>query len=195
MCSPTTSATCCSVPPSAQPRTSSTSRIPGRVKVVGDVMVDVALRLQPAARADSQTLSAHGLMPGAYLLFTAHRAGNVDDPERLSALVDLLLELPDPVIFPLHPRTRSRLADADLLEVLAAQGNLTLTEPLGYLELSALLCQARAVLTDSGGLQKEAYLASVPCLTLQSEHRVGGDGRHRLEHPRRSRSPGRPRSA
>ena len=142
--------------------------IAGHIEVVGDVMVDVALRLQPAARADSQTLSAHGLMPGSYLLFTAHRAGNVDDPGRLSALVDLLQALPDPIIFPLHPRTRARLADAGLLDALMEQENLTLTEPLGYLELSALLCQARAVLTDSGGLQKEAYLARVPCLTLRA---------------------------
>ena len=142
--------------------------VAGRVEVVGDVMVDVALRLQPAARADSQTLSANGQMSGAYLLLTAHRAGNVDDPERLSALVDLLRALPDLIIFPLHPRTRARLADAGLLDALMEQENLTLTEPLGYLELSALLCQARAVLTDSGGLQKEAYLARVPCLTLRT---------------------------
>ena len=142
--------------------------IAGDIEVVGDVMVDVALRLQPAARSDSQTLSAHGLMPGSYLLVTAHRAGNVDDPQRLRKLVDLLRALPDPVILPLHPRTRARLTDADLLDALEAQENITLTEPLGYLELSALLCQARAVLTDSGGLQKEAYLARVPCLTLRA---------------------------
>jgi UDP-N-acetylglucosamine 2-epimerase (non-hydrolysing)/UDP-GlcNAc3NAcA epimerase len=142
--------------------------VPGRVDVVGDVMVDVALRLQPAARADSQTLSAHGLAPGTYLLLTAHRAGNVDDPERLGALVELIRSLPAPVIIPLHPRTRARLTDAGLLADLEALHHLTLTDPLGYLELSALLCQARAVLTDSGGLQKEAYLARVPCLTLRA---------------------------
>ena len=76
--------------------------------------------------------------------------------------------LPGPVLFPLHPRTRARLKDAGLLEQLEQLDGLTLTEPLGYVEFSALLCQARAVLTDSGGVQKEAYLAGVPCVTLRA---------------------------
>ena len=142
--------------------------VAGRVEVVGDVMVDVAMRRQPSARADSQTLSAYGLQRGAYLLLTAHRAGNVDDPERLRALVELVGALPAPVLFALHPRTRARLKEAGLLEELMQLDGLTLTEPLGYLEFSALLCQARAVLTDSGGVQKEAYLAGVPCVTLRA---------------------------
>ena len=140
----------------------------GRVEVVGDVMVDVALRRQPTARADTETLRAHNLQAGSYLLFTAHRAGNVDDPDRLRALVELVKALPMPVLFPLHPRTRARLADAGLLEELARIDGLRLTEPLGYVEFSALLCHARAVVTDSGGVQKEAYLAGVPCVTLRA---------------------------
>ncbi len=142
--------------------------IAGRVEVVGDVMVDVALRRQPSARADAATLRAHGVQRGSYLLVTAHRAGNVDDPERLRALVELVRALPGPVVFPLHPRTRARLQSAGLLERLAAGEGIHVAEPLGYLEFSALLCQARAVLTDSGGVQKEAYLAGVPCVTLRS---------------------------
>ena len=142
--------------------------IAGRVEIVGDVMVDVALARQPAARADSRTLSTHGVHGGSYLLLTAHRAGNVDDPGRLRALVELVGALPGPVVFPLHPRTRARLLDAGLLEQLAGLDALHLAEPLGYLEFSALLCQARAVLTDSGGVQKEAYLAGVPCVTLRA---------------------------
>ncbi|HVR04489.1 MAG TPA: UDP-N-acetylglucosamine 2-epimerase (non-hydrolyzing) [Solirubrobacteraceae bacterium] len=142
--------------------------VAGRVEVVGDVMVDVALRLQPAARADGATLHAHGLARGGYLLLTAHRAGNVDDPERLARLVALIQALPSPVVLPLHPRTRARLHDAGLLETLRATPGLRVTEPLGYVELAALLCQARAVLTDSGGVQKEAYLAGVPCVTLRA---------------------------
>lgn len=141
--------------------------IAGRVEVVGDVMVDLALRLQPAARADTGTLGAHGVRAREYLLLTAHRAGNVDPPERLRALVELVRALPPPVVFPLHPRTRARLLDAQLLEKLAGIEGLRVTEPLGYGELAALLCNARAVLTDSGGLQKEAYLAGVPCITLR----------------------------
>jgi UDP-GlcNAc3NAcA epimerase len=142
--------------------------IEGRVEVVGDVMVDLALRLQPAARADAGTLAAHDVRAGEYLLLTAHRAGNVDPPARLTALVELVRALPPPVVWALHPRTRARMRDAGLLEEVAAIEGLHVTEPLGYGELAALLCHARAVLTDSGGIQKEAYLARVPCITLRS---------------------------
>jgi UDP-GlcNAc3NAcA epimerase len=142
--------------------------IAGRVEVVGDVMVDVAMRRQPTARTDTQTLSEHGVMAGGYVLLTAHRAGNVDDPERLRALVTLIQALPLPVVFPLHPRTAARLREAGLDETLAQLENVRVCEPLGYIEFSALLCQARAVLTDSGGVQKEAYLAGVPCITLRA---------------------------
>jgi UDP-N-acetylglucosamine 2-epimerase (non-hydrolysing)/UDP-GlcNAc3NAcA epimerase len=142
--------------------------VTGRVEVVGDVMVDVALRFQPLARASAQTPGAYGLRPGSYLLLTAHRVGNVDDPKRLRALLELIRALPEPVLFPVHPRTRSRLGEAGLMEELEAMAHVTLTEPLGYLEFSALVCLAHAVLTDSGGVQKEAYLAGVPCVTLRS---------------------------
>jgi UDP-GlcNAc3NAcA epimerase len=83
--------------------------VAGRIEVVGDVMVDVALRWQPAARADASVPGAYGLTPGSYLLLTAHRAGNVDDPDRLRALVELVRALPARVLFPVHPRTRARL--------------------------------------------------------------------------------------
>jgi UDP-N-acetylglucosamine 2-epimerase (non-hydrolysing)/UDP-GlcNAc3NAcA epimerase len=140
----------------------------GRVEVIGDVMVDVAVRRQPSARADSGTPAEHGVTPGEYLLLTAHRAGNVDDPARLQALVELIAALQAPVVLPLHPRTRARLVEADLLDTLAQIEGLHLSDPLGYVGFSALLCQARAVLTDSGGVQKEAYLAGVPCVTLRA---------------------------
>jgi UDP-N-acetylglucosamine 2-epimerase len=137
------------------------------VLLVGDVMVDVALEAQPRARERVDLLAAHGVQPGGYLLATAHRAGNVDDPERLGALVELLLGVGEPIVLPLHPRTRARLEAAGLLQTLVGGGAVRVTPPLGYLELTALLCNARAVLTDSGGLQKEAYLAGVPCVTLR----------------------------
>jgi UDP-N-acetylglucosamine 2-epimerase (non-hydrolysing)/UDP-GlcNAc3NAcA epimerase len=139
----------------------------GRVQVVGDVMVDVALRWGPRAREQSAALQRFDVEPGAYLLLTAHRSGNVDQPARLEMLVKLVRALPVPIVFPLHPRTRARLEQAGLLEELAAIDGLQLAEPLGYIEFSSLLHHARAVVTDSGGVQKEAYLASVPCVTLR----------------------------
>jgi len=140
-------------------------RVAGEVVVVGDVMVDVAHLLAPRARARLQALAARGVESGGYLLATAHRAGNVDDPERLTRLVDLLLAVPGPVVLPLHPRTRARLEAAGLFERLA--DGVRVAPPLGYLDFTALLLHARAVLTDSGGVQKEAYLAGVPCMTLR----------------------------
>jgi UDP-GlcNAc3NAcA epimerase len=142
--------------------------VAGRVSVVGDVMVDVALRAAQSARSNLEPLRAHGLQEGAYVLLTAHRAGNVDDPQRLRALVDLIVALPKPVVFPVHPRTRERAQRAGVWPQLQATAGLVLTEPLGYVEFSALLCHARAVATDSGGVQKEAYLAGVRCVTLRS---------------------------
>ena len=142
--------------------------VAGAVEVVGDVMVDVAEAMQPHAAGRVDLVKARGVTPGGYLLATAHRAGNVDDPARLAMLVELLLDVGEPIVLPLHPRTRARLKDAGLLDRLSHAGSVRVTDPVGYFELTALLCNARAVLTDSGGLQKEAYLAGVPCVTLRS---------------------------
>jgi UDP-GlcNAc3NAcA epimerase len=143
-------------------------RIAGRVEVVGDVMVDVALLLGPRAAARTEVLDAYGVEAGRFLLVTAHRAGNVDDPARLERLVALLEALPAPAVLPLHPRTAARLEASGLRARLDAAPHLRLAPPLGYLEFTALLHHAQAVLTDSGGVQKEAYLAGVPCVTMRS---------------------------
>jgi UDP-N-acetylglucosamine 2-epimerase (non-hydrolysing)/UDP-GlcNAc3NAcA epimerase len=129
-------------------------RVAGDVVVVGDVMVDVfgMVAAQVAAPADLDD----------YLLVTAHRAGTVDDPARLRRLVELLHALPGEVVFPVHPRTRARLDAAGL-----SLDGVRVLDPQGYLEFMSLLVHARAVLTDSGGVQKEAYLAGVPCVTLR----------------------------
>jgi UDP-N-acetylglucosamine 2-epimerase len=145
-----------------------TESVAGRVVVVGDVMVDVALRRLQAAREDDATVAKHGLTGGEYLLLTAHRAGNVDHRERLHRLFSLIAALPAPVVLPLHPRTRARLDAAGLLDELSAIDGLRVLDPLGYVEFSTLLCHARAIVTDSGGVQKEAYLAGVPCVTLRA---------------------------
>jgi UDP-N-acetylglucosamine 2-epimerase (non-hydrolysing)/UDP-GlcNAc3NAcA epimerase len=91
----------------------------------------------------------------------------VDEPERLGALVDLLLALPRPLVFPVHPRTRARLEVSGMLGRLEEADGLRLSSPVGYVELLALAIHARAVVTDSGGLQKEAYLVEAPCVTLR----------------------------
>ncbi len=142
--------------------------VAGIAELVGDVMVDVALVTQPHARKRDDLVRARGIEPGEYVLATAHRAGNVDDPVRLRRLVHLLEAIPLPVLVPLHPRTEARLKETGLLTQLRRAQRVVVTEPLGYFELTALLCHARAVLTDSGGLQKEAYLAAVPCVTLRA---------------------------
>ena len=139
----------------------------GAVRLVGDVMVDVALTFAPAARQRMHVLDAHGVISGEFVLATAHRAETVDDPARLAGLVELLLAIPAPVVLPLHPRTRGRLVDAGLLARLVDAPGVRVLGPLGYLEFTALLTHARAVLTDSGGVQKEAYLARVRCITLR----------------------------
>jgi UDP-N-acetylglucosamine 2-epimerase len=136
----------------------------GEAHLVGDVMADVSLAFREIAAERSAILADLGLEPGAYLAVTAHRAGNVDDPDRLERLVALLEALPQPVVFPVHPRTRARLEAAGLLDRL---DGVTLAPPLGYLDFLELARHARAILTDSGGVQKEAYLLGVPCVTLR----------------------------
>jgi UDP-N-acetylglucosamine 2-epimerase len=145
--------------------------VAGQTVLVGDVMVDVAMAIQPQARDRLDLVTARGVQPGQYVLATAHRAGNVDDPVRLAALLKVLIGVAAtaaPVVLALHPRTEQRLRTAGWLQRLRAAPRVIVTEPLGYFELMALLCNARAALTDSGGLQKEAYLAGVPCITLRA---------------------------
>jgi UDP-N-acetylglucosamine 2-epimerase len=135
--------------------------------LVGDVMADVLLAFRDIAERDSPILEIRGLEPGEYFLVTAHRPGNVDFPERLERLVELIEALPGPVAFPVHPRTEVRLEAAGLFDRLEAAPQVELTPPLGYIDFLKLALHARAVLTDSGGVQKEAYLLGVPCLTLR----------------------------
>ena len=138
--------------------------------VTGDVMADIALTFGPIADQRSDVLERLDLEPRGFSVATAHRPGNVDDPERLRLLVDVLSRAAQaaPVVFPVHPRTRSRLDEMRALDGLPERG-ITAVEPLGYLDMTRLVRAARGVITDSGGLQKEAFLASVPCLTMREE--------------------------
>jgi UDP-N-acetylglucosamine 2-epimerase len=141
--------------------------VAGDVHLVGDVMADVSLAFRDIAEERSAILESRGLKPGEYLVLTAHRAGNVDRPQRLERLVELIEALPQTVVFPVHPRTEARLEAAGLFDRLERAAHVELTRPLGYLDFLKLTRHAQAVLTDSGGLQKEAYLLGVPCVTLR----------------------------
>jgi UDP-N-acetylglucosamine 2-epimerase len=135
------------------------------VHLVGDVMADLALSFLPVAEERSTALEDNDVQPGDYLLMTVHRAGNVDVRERLERVVELAEQLPLPAVFPVHPRTRARLRAAGLEERLEA--TVRVTKPLGYLDFLKLANHASALVTDSGGVQKEAYLLGTPCVTLR----------------------------
>jgi UDP-GlcNAc3NAcA epimerase len=129
-------------------------------------MYDVTLAAAAEARRTSRILETLQLAPGAYAVATIHRAENTDDPRRLGEIVVWLNREADrqPVIVPLHPRTKQSIAAAGI-----DSGALRLVPPLGYLDMSRLLDGASTVFTDSGGLQKEAYFHRKPCVTLREE--------------------------
>jgi UDP-GlcNAc3NAcA epimerase len=136
-----------------------TEGVAGRREVVGDVMADANRIFAPIARERSQILETLGIASGEYGLVTVHREANVR-PERLSRIVEALDSLELPLVFPAHPRTREVLADFP--------HRFRTIEPVGFLDFAALASQARVVITDSGGVQKEAYWYHVPCVTLRS---------------------------
>jgi UDP-GlcNAc3NAcA epimerase len=133
----------------------------GRAEVVGDVMADANFKLAPIARERSPILAVLDLGPGGYAVATVHREANVR-PDRLARIMEGLGRIGGPVIFPAHPRTAD-VASAHRL----AKDSVRMIQPLGYLDFAALASQARVILTDSGGLQKEAYWYGVPCVTLR----------------------------
>jgi len=132
--------------------------VPGKVAVVGDVMADAARLFAPLARERV----SNEREPGTYLVATVHREANVVQP-RLGRIMGGLNRLDEPLVFPVHPRTRAALGR----ESLELGPHIEVLDPVGYLELVALASQARVILTDSGGLQKEAYWYGVPCVTLR----------------------------
>lgn len=130
---------------------------------VGDVMLDL-LRANPVDAASAEiVLQSLGLARRGYALATVHRAANTNDPERLRAILDVLQRIDEPVIFPVHPRTKHEMDSLGLVP----RGRLRVVDPVGYHEMLGLMQNARIVLTDSGGVQKEAYYLGTPCLTLR----------------------------
>ena len=139
------------------------------VHLVGDTMYDAVLAFTESANQRSAILNDLDLKPKSYLLATVHRPYNTDVPEHLQSILGAFREVNEPVIFPVHPRTRKRMAElSDSLELIVADG-VKMIEPVGYLDMLALEQNARMILTDSGGIQKEAYFFGVPCITLRPE--------------------------
>jgi UDP-N-acetylglucosamine 2-epimerase len=141
-----------------------------RVFEVGDTIYDAVLHFSRIARERSTILEALGLAPKGYLLATVHRPYNTDVPENLDSILAALKEIGEPIVFPVHPRTRPKIdARARLGDPPSTNGNIRFVEPVGYLDMLQLEQNARLILTDSGGIQKEAYLLAIPCVTLRPE--------------------------
>lgn len=140
-----------------------------KIVFTGDIMYEAAMYYQQKAYASSSILETLSLIPKYYVLATIHRAENTDDPQRLKDIFDGLNALAESVrvILPLHPRTKLILEKQDWGKQLHA--NLVLIEPVGYFDMLLLEANAQVILTDSGGVQKEAYFFKVPCLTLRNE--------------------------
>lgn len=140
-----------------------------KIVETGDVMYDNALFFREKAEEESRILAGLRLKPRRYVLATIHRAENTDDPDRLRAIFEGLASAAEdtPVVLPLHPRTRKALQDTGLFR--AASERLRLIDPVGYLDMAMLETHAALIVTDSGGVQKEAFFQGVPCVTLRDE--------------------------
>ena len=135
-----------------------------RVVAVGDILLDALVQNAAFSDRDAQTfLGQYGLEPKSYFLLTLHRAENTDSLDRLRAILQGVAGLGLPVLFPVHPRTQNSLAQAGI----SLNGNLKPVAPLGYLEMLAVQKNALKILTDSGGVQREAFYLRIPCITLR----------------------------
>ena len=132
---------------------------------VGDPMLDALRQLLPLATLRSDALARWQVTPKHYGLVTLHRPANVDDPQRLEQILQALNQVDEPIIFPIHPRTRQAMNDLGF----RLADHIQLIEPIGYLDMLLLTANARIIATDSGGLQREAFYLLTPCLTLREE--------------------------
>jgi UDP-GlcNAc3NAcA epimerase len=144
--------------------------ITGGVRLVGDTMYDAVLQFAKLAAAQSRILEQLDMASGKFLLATVHRAYNTDEPEILRGLLAAFIELNEPIVFPVHPRTREKIDRLGQSMTARLQGSqVKMIEPVGYLDMLVLEQHARLIMTDSGGMQKEAYFFKVPCVTLRPE--------------------------
>ncbi|OCA88925.1 non-hydrolyzing UDP-N-acetylglucosamine 2-epimerase [Pseudobacillus wudalianchiensis] len=135
---------------------------------VGDVMYDAVLYNTSIAE-EKYNLAQFGIKEKEYILATIHRADNTDSKEKLTAIFKAFAGLEETIVLPLHPRTKHKISEYGLSSLIEDGSNLQVIEPVSYLEMLLLEKYAKAIVTDSGGVQKEAYFAAVPCLTLRSE--------------------------
>jgi UDP-N-acetylglucosamine 2-epimerase len=148
---------------------------------VGDTMYDAVLQFSEIAQRQSTILEDLGIKPKEYLLTTVHRPYNTDIPENLESIISAFLEINEPIIFPVHPRTRQKLNSSSAYQLNSSPAHqpnsssanqlksLRCIPPVGYLDMLILEQNAKAILTDSGGMQKEAYFFGVPCVTMRTE--------------------------
>jgi UDP-N-acetylglucosamine 2-epimerase (non-hydrolysing) len=141
------------------------------VHLVGDVMYDIALIYGKIADIKSKILCKLGVAPKTYLLLTVHRANNTDNLLNLKNIIEAVAESGEKVIFPIHPRTQKALKLIKFSKQVheSMKNNLAIIGPVGYIDMVKLEKNARKILTDSGGVQKEAYFLNVPCITLRAE--------------------------
>jgi UDP-N-acetylglucosamine 2-epimerase (non-hydrolysing) len=137
------------------------------VYLTGDVMVDSLLYNKEIAENKSTILNKLDLKSKEYLVVTIHRASNTDNKENLQNIVDALSDVGETIIFPMHPRTEKLLNEYGLYNKLCSQASIKMIKPLGYLDFLKLMNHAKKIITDSGGIQKEAYILEVPCVTLR----------------------------
>ena len=151
----------------------SAKELPRTVALVGDTMYDAVLQFSEIAQRQSTILEDLEIKPKEYFLATVHRPYNTDIPENMKSILDAFLEIDEQVIFPVHPRTRQKLNSLPAYELnnLSAHqlNNLKFIDSVGYLDMLILEQNAKAILTDSGGMQKEAYFFGVPCVTMRTE--------------------------
>ncbi len=139
------------------------------VYLVGDVMYDSLKENLVVANRKSKIMKKLTLQKKEFYLITVHRAENTDIKENLEKIIPIVIHLDKKVVFPIHPRTRKRLSEFSLLDRLLSKHDLLLIDPVSYLDMLVLEKGARYVLTDSGGVQKEAFFLKTPCLTLREE--------------------------
>jgi len=140
------------------------------VNLVGDTMYDAVLQFREIAKNHSKILQALGLKAKEYLLATLHRPYNTDVPANLNSILAAFIEIEEPIVFSVHPRTRQKIASSDnQLKSKLESSNIQIIDPVGYLDMLLLEQNARLVLTDSGGMQKEAYFFGIPSITLRPE--------------------------